>query len=361
MPGAGLQAATANSTNGRERTIGGRYPRPRQPCKLPPRVFAAPTVCYFPPTMALEFLGGLFGRRNQLPTDQVTRIPRRAKKAAAVATAGMKDTLTKISALPGIADVAQNKRLPRGFYALVDEFLAHVDDYHAAVREQLGIGEDFKRPGEPGGEGACHTAPLGVTTIEALALYRHVRPWRDFQQVAQRLGELGEQQFKDIQEGHAGKDPEKIRMGSKAVRDGRLAFAKRMQPCPYLDQGPKRPGRCRIWEHRPVSCRMHHMLGDADTHQPNHEGYPRAAEVRNIRLPVRIQVELQQLDKRMGLQTSPFMFAGTLQLLQLTEGQMLQEVGEAPQRMQQDGQVAQRANRNVKHAAKFKKRKKKKK
>lgn len=325
----------------------------------PAGVQVSVAVCYFPPTMALEFLGGLFGRRNQLPTDQVTRIPRRAKKAAAVATAGMKDTLTKISALPGIADVAQTKRLPRGFFTLVDEFLTHVDDYHAAVRAQLpDVGEDVTRPGESGGDGPCHTAPLGVSTIEALAIYRHVRPWRDFQSIAQRLGELGEQQFKDIQEGHAGKDPEKIRLGSKAVREGRVKYAQRMQPCPYLD--PKK-GKCRVWEHRPVSCRMHHPLGDAATHRPSHDGYPQAAQVKNIRLPVKVQVELQQLDKRMMLQVSPFMFAGTLQLLQLSEGQMLQEVGEAPQRMQQDGQVVQKANRNVKHAAKFKKKKKKKK
>lgn len=309
--------------------------------------------------MALEFLSGLFGRRNQLPTDQVTRIPRRAKKAAAVATAGMKETLTKIGALPGLADVAETKRLPRGFFDLVDVFLGHVDDYHAAVRAQLPeIGDDVVRPGEAGGDGPCHTAPMGVSSIEALAIYRRVRPWKDFQQVAQHLGELGEMQFKDIQEGHGGKDPAKIRLGSKAVRGGRLSYAKRMEACPYLDS---KKGKCRIWEHRPVACRMHHPLGDAAQHQPDHEGYPQAAEVKNIRLPVKIQVELQQLDKRLMLQVSPFLFAGTLQLLQLTEGQMLQETGEAPQRMQQDGQVVQKANRNVKHAAKFKKKKKKKK
>ncbi|MBV1860170.1 MAG: YkgJ family cysteine cluster protein [Nannocystaceae bacterium] len=309
--------------------------------------------------MALEFLSGLFGRRNQLPTDQVTRIPRRAKKAAAVATAGMKETLTTIGALPGLADVAQTKRLPRGFFDLVDVFLAHVDDYHAAVRAQLPeIGDDVVRPGEGGGDGPCHTAPMGVSSLEALAIYRRVRPLKDFQQIAHHLGELGEMQFKDIQAGHGGKDPEKIRMGSKAVRGGRLSYAKRMEACAYLD--PKK-GKCRIWEHRPIACRMHHPLGAPALHQPNHEGYPQAAEVKNIRLPVKIQVELQQLDKRLMLQVSPFLFAGTLQLLQLTEGQMLQETGEAPQRMQQDGQVVQKANRNVKHAAKFKKKKKKKK
>jgi hypothetical protein len=50
-------------------------------------------------------------------------------------------------------------------------------------------------------------------------------------------------------------------------------------------------------------------------------------------------------------------YASVLQLLQLGEGQMLQEVGEAPQRMQQDGRVAQKANRNVSHAKKFAKKK----
>ncbi len=309
--------------------------------------------------MALGFLGGLFGRRNQLPTDQVTRIPRRAKKAATVAAAGMKDALDKIGALPGLADVAQTKRLPRGFYDLVDQFVEHADAYHAAVRTQLPVLNDgVKRPGEPGGTGPCYTAPLGVSTIEALNIYRRVRPWRDFQEVAQRLGELGEQQFKDIQSGHKGKDPEKIRMGSKAVRGGRLAYAKRMQPCPFLDEKKE---RCRIWEQRPMSCRMHHPLGGAELSRPDHEGYPEAVEAKNLRLPVKVQVALQQLDKRMMLQLSPFMFAGTLQLVQLAEGQLFQEVGEAPRRMQQDGQVAARANRNVKHAAKFKKKKKKKK
>jgi hypothetical protein len=83
-------------------------------------------------------------------------------------------------------------------------------------------------------------------------------------------------------------------------------------------------------------------------------------KAKNIRLPVKVQVALAQLDKRMMLQMSPFLYAGALQLLQLGEGQPIQEVGEAPQRMQQDGQVAQKANRNVKHAAKFKKKKRKK-
>jgi hypothetical protein len=57
----------------------------------------------------------------------------------------------------------------------------------------------------------------------------------------------------------------------------------------------------------------------------------------------------------MGLGLSPFLWVAVLQLLQLADGELLHEAGEAPRRMQQDGRVAQRANRNVRHAKKFKK------
>ena len=62
----------------------------------------------------------------------------------------------------------------------------------------------------------------------------------------------------------------------------------------------------------------------------------------------------------MNLELSPFLYAAVLQLLQIAEGQQINEAGEAPARMQQDGAVARPANRNVAHAKKFQKKKKKK-
>ena len=304
--------------------------------------------------MALGFLAALFGGRRRLPHDQPTRIPGRAKKVAAVAIGGITSTLDKISALPGIADIRQTRRVPRGFYALMDELYRHVDEYHGLVREQLGIGSDVKRPGEPGGTAGCYVVPFPTHGVEQLNIYRTIRTWRDFPKVAQRLGELGEQQFKDIQAGHAGKDPEKIRAGGKAVREGRLTFAQRMEPCPFLDQDKQ---RCRIWDQRPLACRMHHPLTPAEWSRPDNEHFPQDVKAKNLRLPVKAQVTLSQLDKRLSLDLAPFMHAGVLQLLQLSEGQLIQEVGEAPARMQQDGQISGRANRNVRHAKKFQKKK----
>lgn len=300
----------------------------------------------------LNFLAALFGPRVKLPRDRVSRLPRRARKRTQEQVAAMQRIVDDISGLPGIADVAKTKRLPKGFYARVDDMLSAYDRYIEAVRAELGI-ERAAVPGTPEGKGACYAAPFGISGPEALAIYREVRTWKDFPQVAQRLGELAEQQFNDISSRHSGGDPEKIRMTSKAAGEGRKVFAERGQPCPFLDTSK---GRCRVWEVRPMTCRMHHIKGDAALADPRHEKHA-AVDVVNIRVPVRPQVSLSQIDKRMALGLSPFVYASVLQLLQLGEGQLLQEVGEAPRPMQQDGRVAQKANRNVKHAKKFQKKK----
>jgi Fe-S-cluster containining protein len=262
--------------------------------------------------------------------------------------------LNKISALPGIADVPQEKRLPRGLQALVSQLHREYDAYADIVRRHLPLVE-ARRPGEPGGCAACYVAPLGVHAVEAAQIYRKARTWPDFPQVAKRLGELGEAQFKAILGGHTGKDPEKIRMTSKAVREGRLAFARTRQACPFLDEGKQ---RCRIWDERPIVCRMHHPTTDPTWSDPTSERFPGEVKAYNVRPPLRVQALLANLDKRSGLGLSPFLYAAILQLVQLAGGDMLYEVGEAPLRREQDGRIAERANRNRATAKKFKKRKK---
>ena len=304
----------------------------------------------------LDFIAALFGSRIKLPRDRVTRIPRAARKAAQAHADAMYKAVEKLSALPGIADVSKLKRLPKGFFEQVETFQAAHDRYIESVRSTMKI-DDAAPAGTPEGKGACFAGPFGVSGPEALLIYRTIRTWKDFPQVAQKLGELGEQQFKDIQALHTGKDPEKIRMTSKAAGLGRKQFAERGEPCPFLDPNK---GRCRIWDVRPACCRMHLTRGDKSLADPRHE---RHAEVQvvNLRIPIRAQVSLTQLDRRMALGLSPFAYASQLQLLQLADGQLIQEVGEAPQRMQQDGRVLEKANRNVAHAKKFQKAKGKKK
>lgn len=302
--------------------------------------------------MAWGVFGRWFGAHERLPNDQVTRIPWLTGRTASEATAGMRKAIEELSGLPGIADIRSTHRLPRGFSDLVAEVYRNYDAFISTIRDKMGVPADAKRPGEPGGTAACYVPPMGLHSIESLNLYRTARALPDFQPIATRLAELGEQQFKDIQAGHSGKDPEKIRMGGKAFRQGRLAFAKRMQPCPFLDENKQ---RCQVWENRPIACRMHHPTTNPEWSRPDNEHFPHDVKAINLRPPVRAMVDLQQLDKRLDLQHSPFMYASLLQVVELTQGQMLQEVGEAPVRLQQDGRIVARANRNVKHAKKYQK------
>jgi Fe-S-cluster containining protein len=298
----------------------------------------------------MGILNAIFGPRLRLPRDQVTRVSRAIRKRAKENVDGMQKVVDEIGAMAGIADIAQLKKLPRGFYERVEVFLANYDAYADEARRSLGA-EDKPRAGTPEGVGACYAAPMGVFGPESLNIYRLIRTWSDFPTLAQKLGEAAEAQMKEIQSRHKGKDAEKIRLTGKAVQRGRMAYATQGEPCPFLDRNKR---RCRLGDARPIACRMHHISTDPAWSNPQHPEHGKVKAV-NIRLPIRQQVGLQQIDKRMGLGLSPFLFVGVLQLLQLSDGELLQEVGEAPRRMGQDGRVAQRANRNVKHAKKFKK------
>ncbi len=307
--------------------------------------------------MVLEALKSLFGRRIRLPRDLVTRVPRGVRKAVEPQVAAIQAAIDVIAALPDLADVATTKRLPKGFFTAVQALAGAYEAYIAAVTQRVPALQKSARAGTPEGQYACREQPVGVTGVEGMAIYRAARPWKDFAPVAQELARLGEQQFKDIQALHTGKDPEKIAMTSTAVQQGRLDFARRGEPCPFLDP---QAHRCRIWDERPFVCRMHHLLGDPREADPRGPGYPKQVKAYNVRMPLRQQVALMQIEKRMMMNAAPFLNANVLQWLQLAEGQLLAEAGEAPMRLAADGQTAAKANRNKPGAKKFSKEKEKK-
>lgn len=306
--------------------------------------------------MVLEAFKSLFRRRIRLPRDQVTRVPRAARKAAEPEVAAIQAAIDAIAALPGLADVATTKKLPKGFFAAVQALVAAYDAYIAKVVAHVPALQSAPRAGTPQGHNACVEQPVGVTGVEGLTIYRAIRPWRDFPAVAKELARLGEQQFKDVQALHTGKDPEKISMTSLAVQQGRLDFARRGEFCPLLDP---QTHRCRAWDVRPFACRMHFILSDPAWSHPKDPHYPQDVKAFNVRLPLRQQLALMNIEKRMLLSPAPFLNANILQWLHLAEGAALVEAGEAPVRFAPDGQVAARANRNRPGAKKFEKGKKK--
>jgi Fe-S-cluster containining protein len=303
--------------------------------------------------MLLEILKGLFGGRLKLPRDRMTRLPRAVRKATEPQVAAIQAALDELAALPGLADIALNKKAPKGFYAAAEKFMAAYDAYVEEVARLMGL-QQAARPGTPEGCNACFEQPVGVTGVEGLVIYRKIRPWRDFPDVAKELARLGEAQFEAIKSRHTGKDPDQIAMTSPAVQEGRLALAQRGEPCPLLD---KQTRRCRAWEVRPNVCRMHFIKSDPAWSDPRHENFLKKVEAVNVRLPVRQQLALMQIEKRMMMQAVPFLNANLLQLAHFAEGQTIPEAGEAPVRLGADGTPPAKANRNVPHAKKFQKEK----
>lgn len=272
----------------------------------------------------------------------------------------MRDTLTAIADLPGIADVTQKKRVPKGFYAKMGELIAQYERYDAAVHEAWGTrddegdGDGWIRPGTPNGKYLCQSAPTPVSGIESLALYRHVRTLRDFERSGRILAEQGQQLFEDLQRHNRSKKPEELKLSGASLRQGRRDYAQRGQLCPFFDV---QRGRCKIWDQRPLACRQYRVRGPVEWTDPRHAEHTRL-ETRNLRLPIKIQVELRQLEKRMGLQVSPFLSTGVMQLLHLADGTTIPEVGEPAARIRKDGTLDQRANRNSKNVKKTKKKRK---
>lgn len=299
----------------------------------------------------MALLDGIFGPRNKLPRDKRQRIPGRVKRATKAEGLAVKQAVDTLSGLDGIADITTDKlTLPRGFSKSFETVLEHYDSYIDRVADLMGVA-DLPRAGTPEGQNACYEAPMGVSAVESFHIYRTIRSWKDFPRVGQSMGEQAQSLMDAIQSRHQGKDPEKIRLGGKAVGEGRLTLIKEGKPCPFLD---KSRGRCRIWEQRPAVCRMHFIRSDPEWSHPEHDRFEDVDAV-NIRWPMQAQVGLTQLDKRLNLQLSPFMYVSTLQLLEMSQGDMVLEVGETPRRMGEDGRVSQRANRGKKTAKKYKK------
>ncbi len=288
-----------------------------------------------------------------MPRDKRTRIPRRARKAAQEHLDNVQKAIDGLAALPGVADIVKTKRVPKGFYGLIEGLLEHHEAWLASIRKSMNIG-DAKRPGSPGGCGACYAAPTGVHAVELLNIYRGARPKNDFPQLANKCASLAQTQMELIQENYKGDDPDKIRMASKGTQEALKKFAQLGKPCAFLDVAKE---RCKIWETRPLSCRMHHVTSDPAWTDPRHAKHESMTFV-NIRLPLKVQAAVAQLEKRMGFGVTPFLYAGLLQIVQLNNGELVQEIGETPQPIGQDGRVAQRANRDKKGAKKFQKGKK---
>ncbi len=194
-----------------------------------------------------------------LPRQRSMRISLEAAAAAATHIVRMKEHLEAIVALEGVdsleqaaVDLVQRKRLPRVFFERMEAALAEYDQYIAMVIERAPLEVTC----QAGCNACCHGAPTGVRACEILVLYRRVRRFGDFRDLHNRAVLLSDQLMEDLRS-VSPRSTITVLTDSKAFRRAYLKYMRRRNPCVFVDPTS---GLCRVYDVRPISCRMHLSL-----------------------------------------------------------------------------------------------------
>jgi Fe-S-cluster containining protein len=183
----------------------------------------------------------------------------------------MDEALEEITGLRGLDEFPRTRRIPPRTLPLWQKALGAYDRYV----ETMVRGSGLEVRCTLGCVACCHDVPNGVQAIELLNIYLVYREFSDFTAIHDRIRELSD----------SGEQP----------------------PCAFLDPSTK---RCRIYEARPISCRMHVSVTDPDWCSVDH---PKAADAvtRDVSPPEAILDIMKQIGDRLGLgHLSPSLLQG---------------------------------------------------
>ena len=242
---------------------------------------------------------GVFDRLLQRRTHTV-QVSREVAEAASDHLLEMDAQLEALAEMPGLEEFARNKTLPKEFFPTWDRALAAYDRYLEVMTS--GSGGAMKVSCGAGCAACCHEVPTGVQAIEYLAIYQRYREFPDFVELHNRACDLADQ-LTELFAQHA---PEAAR--------ALLEYRRKRLPCIFLDSEQ----RCRIYEHRPIPCRMHFSITEPAWCESDH---PRGedAVTPNLAPPQDMLEHMKTIARRLGLELPPTLFQG----LGLLGGQVL--------------------------------------
>ncbi len=243
------------------------------------------------------------------PRTHKVSVSREIAEAASDHLLEMDARLEQLAELPGLEAFAKTRSLPREFFELWDKALAAYDRYLAAM---TGPGALAVRCAA-GCAACCHEVPTGVQAIELLAIYERYRELPDFAELHNRACDLADKLTALLAEQAPGQT--RIESSSPEAAKALLEYRRQRIPCVFL--GPD--SRCRIYERRPIPCRMHFAITDPQwcTSGDLHEG---DAVTPNLEPPKVMLEHMKTISRRLGLESlSPTLFQG----LGLLGGQVL--------------------------------------
>lgn len=242
------------------------------------------------------FRAPILDRLQRLPGRRPMRISPEVARLAAGHIVTMGTHLDAVLAIPDLEahgrTLSKSRRLPRAFFTHMVAALDAYDRFVATVIKEATLEVTCG----PGCTACCHGAPAGVRGCELLVLYKHYRRFPDFRHLHNRAVSQSDQLMEDLRTVSA-RAANTVMTDSRAFRRAYVRYMRRRLPCVFVDSDT---GNCRVYEARPIPCRMHFSLNDPDQCWPDHPRSSKAVAP-NLTPPPAITQRLDRIDEALGL------------------------------------------------------------
>ncbi|MEK6961337.1 MAG: hypothetical protein AABX47_09280 [Nanoarchaeota archaeon] len=243
--------------------------------------------------------------------------------------------LERMTALPGLKDFRDSHALPRAFFRAYISILREVDEYNAEVRSQSTHVPSCVR----GCTACCHMAPGDVGAAEYIGLYdrftrspqkqmmlvqhqanafHFLRMWKEDVLFSLKLASGISAQSAIISQIESTEDPVELERLLRESERGYSStqesyFRRNVFPCGFLQEQ-----ECAAYGKRPLACRGHTSDAFLLLCEPDRYSIRGKAMVA---LPKEVLAAIYRVDSILGLNLSPTLPIGFMQLYDLMKGQ----------------------------------------
>jgi Fe-S-cluster containining protein len=163
----------------------------------------------------------------------------------------MTEIAFQMNTLPEIDTFPQTLRLSEEFFTLLDKLYRRFDMYADYIIDA----NDAEVNCTSGCGGCCNQAIMGVYSFETINLYRIIRQWEDIQDVYNKLFDNGNEATKILKR-NTDKRIQRLE-DDPGLKQALREYKKLEKSCALLDD----LGSCRVYDQRPITCRMYFGLG----------------------------------------------------------------------------------------------------
>ena len=214
--------------------------------------------------------------------------------------------LDSILALAGLEDFPKTQSLPSKLFEHFSDALKSYDQYI----EHVLSADKWEVQCSKGCSRCCeHELARGISVLEALNIYRWVRPWAQIESIYENCGE-NSVAFQKLLAEELRTKPGRLTPDDARVTTAHIKYNRLKRPCPFLDQDQ---GACAIYAVRPMVCRYFFSLSPPEWCDPDHESYL-DRDARGIDPHQEVKTRMAVIDAKLGVKALNFL-AGAFVLI----------------------------------------------